>query len=87
MKQYKSNTEFIIDLRRLIVRLDEQGNKDAAQELRSGCSCLNGLTDGYALLMESIDRTLKQYGNRIRQPEKTKLRNMLQLTKKAVNRR
>ena len=87
MRKYKTNTDFIIELRRVIVRLDEQGITGAAQELRSGLSCLNGLTDGYALLMESLEKTIKQYGNRIRGAEKAKLRNMLQVVKKTVYRR
>jgi hypothetical protein len=39
----------------LVARLEAAGHPEEAGELRSGFGCLNGLTDGWGLFLESID--------------------------------
>ena len=45
MPDFKSNDEFFAAFRDLVARIEKQGHAGAAQELRTGFSCLNGLTD------------------------------------------
>ena len=87
MRNITSNEEFFAALRALIDRLEKQGNIVAAQELRSGFACLNGLTDGWALLMESIERTIAANRGKIGKADMLELRDMLKGVKKVVYRR
>lgn len=87
MKDFKSNEEFFVALRDLMDRIERQGNIAAAQELRSGFSCLNGLTDGWALLMESMERTIAPNQGKINKTEMLELRDMIKVVSKVVYRR
>jgi len=87
MREFTSNEEFFAALRDLIDRIEEQGNAAAAHELRAGYSCLNGLTDGWALLMESMKRTIEANRRKIGEPEMSELRDMLKIVVKVVYRR
>ena len=46
-------------MRAFIAKLERDGHEQAALELRYGYGCLNGLTDGWAQFLESIDRVGK----------------------------
>lgn len=48
-------------MRALIAKLEGDGHAEAAQELREGYGSLNGLTDGWARFLESIDRVRKDF--------------------------
>ena len=87
MREFTSNEEFFAALRDLIDRIEEQGNAAAAHELRAGYSCLNGLTDGWALLMESMKRTIEANRRKIGEPGMSELRDMLKIVVKVVYRR
>ncbi|TAN40461.1 MAG: hypothetical protein EPN25_07580 [Nitrospirae bacterium] len=87
MRDYRSNDEFFQALRELMQRIEEQGNIQAARELRDGFSCLNGLTDGWALLMESIDRVISGTHGRIEAGDMAELKDMLMGVKKIVCRK
>jgi hypothetical protein len=87
MRDFKSNEEFFVALRDLIDRIEKQGDIEAAQELRSGFSCLNGLTDGWALLMESMERAISANQGKIEKSEMLELRNMYKVVSKVVYRR
>jgi len=87
MSNFTSNEEFFAALRALIDRLEKQGNTAAAQELRSGFARLNGLTDGWALLMESIERTIATNRGTIGKADMLELHDMLKGVKKVVYRR
>ncbi len=87
MKDYKSNDDFFQALRDLIDRVEKQGNMAAAQQLREGFSCLNGLTDGWALLMEYIDKTISENQNKIEASDMSELKEMLKVVRKVVYRR
>jgi hypothetical protein len=86
MRNYKSNDAFLQALRDLIHRIEKQGNIPAAQQLREGFSCLNGLTDGWALLMESIDKTISENKGTIEASVMSELKDMLKVIRKFVYR-
>lgn len=56
MATFESSDELFQAVEALVARLEAAGAADAAGELRSGFRCLNGLTDGWALFLESIDK-------------------------------
>ena len=86
MKNYRSNEEFFNALSNVITKIQRQGNNAAADELRFGFSCLNGLTDGWALLMKSIEKTVSGQCGEIEKAELSELNDMLQVVTKAVYR-
>lgn len=53
---FGSHEEFFGAVRDLIADLKRSGHSSAATELAQGFRCLNGLTDGWALLLESIQK-------------------------------
>jgi hypothetical protein len=87
MPDFKSNDEFFPAFRDLVARIEKQGHAEAAQELRTGFGCLNGLTDGWALLMESMDKTIAANRDKIDGREMTELRDLLRVVRKVVYRR
>jgi hypothetical protein len=58
MVSFGSNEEFFQAVDELAAKLELNGCQRAAVALRDGLGCLNGLTDGWALLLESIDGIL-----------------------------
>lgn len=54
--RFHSSEEFFAAVDDLRARLERAGHVDAARELGEGLSGLNGLTDGWAFLLESIER-------------------------------
>ena len=87
MPDFTSNDDFFAVFRDLVERIEKQGHAEAAQDLRTGFACLNGLTDGWALLMEAIDRTIRANRGKIEEPEMSELRDMLRGARQAVYRR
>lgn len=55
-RSFGSAEELFAATRELITTLERQGHAASAAELRAGMGCLNGLTDGWALFLESIER-------------------------------
>jgi hypothetical protein len=53
---FRSHEELFQAVAKLLAELEGAGRADAVAELRSGLACLNGLTDGWALFLESIDK-------------------------------
>jgi hypothetical protein len=51
---FQSNEQFFQAVMDLVARLESGGHPRAAAELREGFRCLNGLTDGAALFLDSI---------------------------------
>lgn len=86
MKTYASNQDFFTAISKLAERLDEIGPKQAANALRSGLSCLNGLTDGWAMLLESIEKILSEYRDQISVAELSELLAMRDIVKAVVYR-
>jgi hypothetical protein len=51
---FKSNQELFQATHELIVSLDDRGHLLEAEALRDGLISLNGLTDGWALLLDAV---------------------------------
>ena len=56
MTSLHSNDEFFQGVEDLIAKLKDGGHQQAAVDLRDGLAHLNGLTDGWACFLESIER-------------------------------
>ena len=55
-RQFQSNDEFFAAVRALAAELETVGDQAGADDLKAGLQCLNGLTDGWALVLESLQR-------------------------------
>ena len=86
MTPFANNDELFDAFRNTADRIEKDGNQNAADELRNGFSGLNGLTDGWAMLMESIQKVLQTGGN-ISEGNRTDLTTILQTVKGIVHRR
>jgi hypothetical protein len=86
MKSYASNEELFTEIAQLAGAIEESGQAAAAKELRFGLSCLNGLTDGWALLMESVAETISCYGSSLTKSQLSDLHAILETIKKVVYR-
>ena len=71
----------------LASKLEAGGHLDAATELRSGLGCLNGLTDGWALFLESIEKVKATHAKRFAQDEREALAAIRAAVHTAVYRR
>ena len=87
MKKYSSNEEFFDAIRVLINHLEQCGHAEAARDIRSGFACMNGLTDGWALFLESIDNVLAVYSHSLPSEHSSELKTIRKIVKKAVYRR
>ena len=56
MPSFQSNEEYFRAVKDLVARLELGGHRQAADELGDGYRCLNGLTDGWALFLEAVER-------------------------------
>ena len=54
--RFKSSDELWASTKALITALEQGGDGTAAEELRKGMGCVNGLTDGYAQFLDSVRR-------------------------------
>ncbi len=52
---FKSNDELFQATKNIISALDNKGYREASIILENGLRAMNGLTDGWALFLESID--------------------------------
>ena len=87
MVPFQSNEEFFQAVRDLVARLEVKGQHEAAAELRRGLGCLNGLTDGWALLLESIESVGGRASGRLDPAEKRELERIRDAAHRAVYRR
>jgi hypothetical protein len=62
--RFRSADELFAAVRALIARLEADGEAGAAVELRSGFGALTGLTDGWALFLETIEQVRSAYAKR-----------------------
>ena len=87
MAHFKSNEEFFQCVKDLIARLELHGHREATTELRAGFGCLNGLTDGSALFLESIEKVQAADIGQFDREEKRALRAIRAAVRAAVYRR
>jgi hypothetical protein len=62
---FPSNDDFFQAVSALIARLEERGHRRAAAELREAFGCLNGLTDGAVLFLESVEKVQRSESARL----------------------
>lgn len=68
------------------MELLDDGNGEAASEIAQGFSCLNGLTDGWTLLMESLEKVKRDYSGTFSKVQETDLENIYSCVRKVVYR-
>jgi hypothetical protein len=73
--RFNSNQEFFDTLSELIAEL-RVPHPLAAAELESGVRCLNGLTDGWALLLESIQKVKSEHSRGLAQAQRDTLKDL-----------
>ena len=86
MKAYASNQDYFDELERLASRMEHGDNSEAAAEVRYGVACVNGLTDGWAMLMDSLEKTIALHGKSLPRDQADDLENAFQAARKAVYR-
>ena len=87
VRTYASNQEYFDELLMLASRIEQSGNPNAAVAIRYGVTCSNGLTDGWAMLMESLEKALAMYGKSLPLDQATDLESAFEAARKAVYRR
>lgn len=87
MKTYETHEEFFHDFENLIRRFEKAGHYEESKSLRDGFACLNGLTDGWALFLESIEEVISNKKCKIPSEELTELAEMLEVVKSTVFRK
>jgi hypothetical protein len=73
--RFNSNQEFFDTLSGLIGEL-RRANAVAATELERGLRCVNGLTDGWALLLEYIQKVESAHSSDLEQGQRDILKNL-----------
>ncbi|MEW5974853.1 MAG: hypothetical protein AB1898_03490 [Acidobacteriota bacterium] len=61
----RSGEELVQATHQLIAIFDSKGIPSASRELREGFAALNGLTDGWALFLESVKKVEGQYASQL----------------------
>jgi len=67
-------------------RIENSGNPKASQEIRTGMGSLNGLTDGWALFLESLQRCMPSPGSNFSARESSDLQELTEYVRKIVYR-
>ena len=86
MTTYSSNEEFFLAITKLMDRMRQSGQTEAAEEILYGYRCLNGLTDGWAMLLDSIKKVIASNGQHLPADQLSELKAMLNVVKKVVYR-
>lgn len=84
---FRSHEELFAAVRELASRLETQNHAEAAAEIRNGFACLNGLTDGWALFLESIDKVRANHAPQLSREDQQLLSAIRKDVHAAVHRR
>ncbi len=87
MASFRSNDELFHAVGALLARLEVSGHRQAAAKLREGFGCLNGLTDGWALFLESIESVQSTESKRLDRDDQNALETIRAAVHTAVYRR
>lgn len=60
--EFQSNTDLFQAIEELQASLASSGNEKASNQIADGMSSLNGLTDGWVQLLESINFVKREFG-------------------------
>ena len=80
-----SSQEFFEAVTDLMTRLEASGHSQALAEIRAGYRCLNGLTDGWALFLESIEKVEATHAPRWPRDQQHALKVIRKAVHKAVH--
>jgi hypothetical protein len=86
-RAFQSNAEFFAALDGLVADLERTGNVTAAERLKAGKRCLNGLTDGWGLLLESLDSVLDTDASTVNRAQRQLLEDMREAVEGVIRRR
>ena len=87
MSSYRSSQDVVRAVQALAASLESQGHSQAADELKSGVRCLNGLTDGWALLLTSIEKVQRMTGDTVPHAEGLALASLQNEVRSVITRR
>jgi hypothetical protein len=85
-KKYRDNQEFFDDVRAFQIELEGLGEIEAADEIKDGMNLINGLTDGWAMLLDSLNKVKADFSSSLNSAQKDKLDIFITLTHRAVYR-
>jgi hypothetical protein len=87
LQTFKSNERYFKAVADLAARLDSVGDAAAAQIIRDGMACINGLTDGWAQFLDAIESVERRFGGRLGAADREELRAIREAAHRAVYRR
>jgi len=85
-KKYRDNQAFFDDVRAFQIELGRLGEIEAANEIKDGMNLINGLTDGWAMFLNSLNKVKAEFSSSLNPAQKDKLDVFINLTRKAVYR-
>lgn len=83
---FHSNRELVEAVENLQNDLASSGNEEAGKLIKEGISGLNGLTDGWAYLLESLEATTRKHGARFSRQQNADFDIIIGAVKKIVYR-
>lgn len=87
MSAFRSNEDLFRAVDELTTKLESGGHGDAAMEIKSGFRCLNGLTDGWALFLQSIEKVQDSHSKQLDRGDRQTLKIIGKAVHKIVYRR
>ena len=84
--EYHSNSELVEAIEILKKDLASSGHEEASALIEEGLPGLNGLTDGWAYLLEHIDLTNQKYGSVLNSKQSANLSEIQKVVHKVVHR-
>jgi hypothetical protein len=84
---FRSSDELFQATNELLAMFENNGALSATEELKSGLGALNGLTDGWALFLESVKKVEKEYASQLSDTQKSLLTAIHEAAYEAVYRR
>ncbi len=83
---FKTNTELFEAIENLQQELSSSGREEVSSLISEGMSGLNGLTDGWAYLLEHLDSAKLKYGSSFTSQQNAKLSKIQKVVHRAVYR-
>ncbi len=85
--RFQSNAALFKAVRELISNLRAAGQAQSAARLTEGLGCINGLTDEWALFLESIESVQEAHGAAFANEDRETLEGIREAAHRAVHRR
>ncbi|KZY34366.1 hypothetical protein A3740_17530 [Oleiphilus sp. HI0068] len=84
--EFQSNTDLFDAIEGLQASLVSTGNEHASNQIADGLSSLNGLTDGWAQLLESINNARCEFGSALTEEQTNQINKIQSAVHKIVYR-